>query len=202
MRNFQNLFCSTNKRFHKHPLQATTTTMKKSSGTQVNCGKNPTPAQAALQQEVERAAKEELASRKAQQQSNVAAEAQMREAAKSAWEKSPDKNYAGAATWGLFLKKPKAPAKAPAEAPAKDPAEAPDKDPAPAPADQGWTMVGKPKKKPKTKKPKARLPPKEFIAFLKGQVKALNHRMRKAKRDNKSKDAEDLQHQINRLWGR
>jgi hypothetical protein len=195
--------------------------MKKSSGTQVNnCGDFPTLAQAALQEEVERAAKEELASRKAQQQSNAAAEAQMRKAAKSAWEESLDKNYAGAATWSLFLKKAKAPAKAPAEAPAKDPAEAPAKDPAPAPADQGWTMVGpsgkpigpngkpngfKKEKKPKAQPwgaPKAWLPPDKYIAFLKGKLKVLNHEMHKAKRDNKSKDAEDLQRQINRLWGK
>jgi len=164
-----------------------------SSGTQVNCGADPTPAeakaqaQAALQQKVKEEAKRLLAKRLL--------------ALRKGPKKSSDNSYAGAAKTLL------------AE---QDPDPAPAKDPAPAP-DQGWTMVGrdgkpigpngfKKKKKPKAQPwgapKKRRLPPKEFIDFLKKQVEVLNHRMRKAKRDNKSKEAEDLQRQINRLWGK
>jgi hypothetical protein len=167
---------------------------KMSSKTQVNCGDFPTLAQANLQQKVKQAAERQFALRKGRQQSEAAAKARGLNAARSAWEKSSDNSYAGAATWAL-LKKPKAPAPAPAKAPAK----AQPKAPAPAPTKSPWTKVRAKKKKPKAKK--ARLPLPDFIASLKKQIKVLNQKKAKALRDGKTIDAESFQRQINRLWG-
>lgn len=176
---------------------------------------DPTPAQAALLLKVKAAAQEAFARQQGLKQSKAAAEAKKLKEAKLAWNGSSDKTYVGATTWSLPLEEPKAPAKAPAPAPAK--AQPKDQPKAPAESDQGWTKVGpngkpigtkKYKKKPKAQSngapkgaPKKRRPLPDFIASLKRQIKVLNERKAKAERDGNHSRAEDLQRQINRLWG-
>ena len=165
-----------------------------SSKTPVN---NPTPAEAALRQKVKQAAKERFVLRKGRQQSKAANEARRLNAAKSEWKKSSDTSYAGAASWALA----KAPAKAEPNAPA--PAKAQPKAPASAPAKSIWTKAGgAKKKKSKAKAKKAWVPPDQYIASLKKQVRVLNQRKTKAKHDKKPEEAERFQRQINTLWGK
>jgi hypothetical protein len=166
-----------------------------STKTPVNCGNFPTLTQANLQQKVDQDAKRQHALRKGRKQSSAAAEARRLEAAKSAWKKSPDTSYAGAAK-AILKEKPKAPAKAKPNASAKAPA--------PTPTKSTWTNVGgtkKSKAQAKGKSAPKRLPLPDYITSLKKQVNVLNQRKAKAEHNGKTKDAESFQHQINRLWG-
>lgn len=151
----------------------------------INCGEFPTLAQAnRLLQEAKKEAKRQLALRKGREQSKDAAKAKAKARPK-------DQTWSGAAK--ALLKNPKAPAKAPAK------------------SDQGFTEVGangrpidskKAHAKARAKKARAWVPPQKFIASLVGKLFALEDQIIQAIVQGNTKDAQELQQQYNRLYGK
>lgn len=162
-----------------------------SSKIQINCQEFPTLEHAHLMMEAKKEAKRQFALQKGRKQSNAADEVRRLNEAKTAWNMSSDNSYVGATK--ALLSKPQTPVKAPVSAPVKAPA--------PAPFKSTWKKVGGSKKKPKGKERKW-VPPEQYIASLKKQIKDLNQMKVKAKHDGKTKDEDSFQRQINSLWGK